>query len=73
MVGYFVPKGLNSLGVCINREEIWMKRLEEVKKYINENKKRPSNSDNNKNIKQLSSWVSIQIQNYKTKKQIKHK
>ena len=32
-----------------------------VKKYIDENKKRPSTVDNEKNIQQLGNWVSNQL------------
>ena len=49
-----------------NGNEIWMKKLEEVKKYIDENEKRPSCKD--KDTKLLSIWLIRQICNYKTKK-----
>jgi len=56
----------NSMGVLQNGEEIWMRRLEDVKWYIDENKKRPNSCDNkNKNIKRLGKWLSHQITNYK--------
>ena len=55
----------NSMGVLINNEEIWMKRLEEVKIYIDLNDKLPSYHDKIKNIKQLGRWLSHQIENYK--------
>ncbi len=60
----------NSFGILQNGEEIWMKRLEEVKLYIDLNNKRPSNSDKNSTIKQLGSWISTQQKNYKNRKQI---
>jgi hypothetical protein len=46
--------------------------LEEVKKYIDENGKRPSHYKNNKNKNEilLSNWLTRQIINYKIKKQI---
>jgi antitoxin component HigA of HigAB toxin-antitoxin module len=53
-----------------SNEESWIKRLEEVKKYIDENNKRPSNNDKNKDIKILGAWISNQQNNYKKKEQI---
>jgi superfamily II DNA or RNA helicase len=55
----------NSIGVLKNGEELWMKRLDEVKKYIDENKKRPTESNKNKDIKKLGKWLSHSQQNYK--------
>jgi hypothetical protein len=46
--------------------EIWMKRLDELKEYIYENNKRPSPSDN----KVLYGWFQNQLQIYKKKTQI---
>ena len=60
----------NSLGILQNREEIWLKRLEDVKLYIDTNNKRPSREDKNKEIKSLGKWLSYQNTNYKTKKHI---
>jgi hypothetical protein len=40
-------------------------KLNEVKIYINDNKKRPSSTDENKNIKTMGTWLSNQTQNYK--------
>ena len=54
----------------ISNEEIWLINLEKVKKYIDENDKRPSSTDKNKDIKQLGSWISNQMNKYKTKKGI---
>ena len=51
-------------------EENWIKRLEEVKQYIDVNGKRPSSIDKNKEIKQLGSWLLNQQQNYKKKLRI---
>ena len=53
----------------LSNEEQWNIKLEEVKKYIDENDKRPSNHDSNKEIKQLGTWISTQLQNYKKKSQ----
>ena len=60
----------NSIGILQNGQEIWLIRLEELKKYIDLNKKKPSIHDKNKEIKQLGRWISNQQQNYKIKKQI---
>ena len=60
----------DSLGKIMNGEELWMKRLEEVKKYIDENGKRPSCMSKNKSISSLGRWITTQNKNYKTKKEI---
>lgn len=44
--------------------ERWMERLEEVKKYIDENEKRPGLNDN----KKLNYWIQDQIKYYKKDK-----
>jgi hypothetical protein len=49
----------------LSDEEIWYLKLEQVKNYINENKKIPSQTDKDKNIKILGVWYSQQKQNYK--------
>jgi len=54
----------------MSSEEIWMKRLEEVTKYINKNQKRPIYKDKNIEVKQLGLWISNQIHNYKIKRHI---
>ena len=46
-------------------EEIWEDKLSKVKKYLNQNKKKPSGSDKDSKIKTLGTWISIQQQNYK--------
>jgi len=51
----------------LNGEEIWIKRLEDVKQYIDENGKRPSSENKDINIKQLGLWVINQINHYKYK------
>lgn len=50
--------------------DYWFQTLNEVINYINKKNKRPSNHDQDKEIKQLGNWIGIQKQNYKTKKQI---
>jgi len=54
----------------LSNEEIWYNNLNKVKDYINKNKKRPYDSDKNKEIKQLGSWLSNQQKKYKKKKEI---
>ena len=60
----------NSIGVLTNGEEIWKNKLERVKLYIDENNKRPSQCNKNKEIKNLGSWISHQIENYNKKEYI---
>ena len=51
-------------------KKIWYNNLNKVKEYIDKNKKRPSYSGKNKEIKQLGSWIGTQQNNYKYKKNI---
>ena len=51
----------------LSNEEIWFNTLEKVKKYINENNKRPSSVGKDYNIKILGCWINHQQNNYKTK------
>ena len=51
-------------------KNIWHNNLNKVKEYIDKNKKRPSYSGKNKEIKQLGSWIGTQQNNYKYKKNI---
>jgi hypothetical protein len=53
-----------------SNEKLWKLKLEWVKKYIDENKKRPSNSDKNKDVKTHAYWICDQLKNYKKKKKI---
>jgi len=53
-----------------SNEEEWNTKLEEVKKYIDKNKKKPSTRDKDIKIKQLSQWLSHQQNNYKKNKEI---
>jgi superfamily II DNA or RNA helicase len=48
----------------------WISKLNDVKNYINENNKLPTEYSKNENIKILGIWVSHQIQNYKNRKEI---
>jgi acyl carrier protein phosphodiesterase len=51
----------------LDNNTIWFNSLELVKSYIDKNKKRPSEKDKDKNVKQLGKWISHQKQNYKIK------
>ena len=55
-----------------NNEE-WQSNLNLIKKYIDENDKRPSECDKNRDIKTLGIWISNQQKNYKSKEQIMKK
>jgi superfamily II DNA or RNA helicase len=54
----------------LSNEDLWNNSLEIIKKYIDDNKKRPSANDKNKEIKSYSSWVSKQVLNYIRNKHI---
>jgi len=60
----------DKMGTLKNSEEIWLKKLEEVKKYIDENKELPSKYHANQNIKIWGNWISTQKANYKNKLKI---
>jgi superfamily II DNA or RNA helicase/antitoxin component HigA of HigAB toxin-antitoxin module len=51
----------------LSKEDIWNQNLEKVKKYIDNNNKKPSTEDSDKDIKQLGTWISNQLKNYKQK------
>jgi superfamily II DNA or RNA helicase len=57
----------DKLGVLQNGTEIWERKLELVKKYIDENHKKPPQYDKNKEIKILAYWIRNQQKNYKKK------
>ena len=59
----------NSLGILQNGEKIWTERLARIKKYIDENNKRPAESDKNIDIKSDGYWLSTQQKNYKKNEQ----
>jgi antitoxin component HigA of HigAB toxin-antitoxin module len=54
----------------MSNEEDWQSNLNLIKKYIDENDKRPSACDKNRDIKTLGQWISHQQTNYKSKEQI---
>ena len=49
----------------ISHEDNWFIYLEKVKKYIDDNNKRPSSQDKNEDIKKLGVWLTSQTNNYK--------
>jgi hypothetical protein len=51
----------------LSNEEIWYNNLIKIKEYIDENKKKPSETDKDKEIKQLGYWIGTQQTNYKKK------
>jgi antitoxin component HigA of HigAB toxin-antitoxin module len=56
--------GFIKVSIIESGEEQWMKKMEDVEKYINDNAKRPSSKDKNKNISKLGIWIQTQKQNY---------
>jgi hypothetical protein len=57
----------DSMGKITNCNDLWNMRLEEVKKYIDENGKRPSSESLNKDVKFLGGWILDQNKNYNKK------
>lgn len=47
-----------------SNEKAWYETLAEVKAYIDENNKSPSNIDTNSKIRKLARWISYQHKNY---------
>jgi superfamily II DNA or RNA helicase len=60
----------NSMGEIKNLEEIWNQRLQDLKKYIDENKKRPKKDKNNVIVKKLHYWMTNQYTNFKNNENI---
>jgi hypothetical protein len=54
----------------LSNEDSWINTLEKIKKYIDDNKKRPSNNDTNVKIKSYAKWIGTQQINYPKKEQI---
>ena len=52
------------VGIKEFRANSWTEKLNQVKQYIDVNKKPPSNSDKNKDVKQLGVWIGNQKKNY---------
>ena len=51
-------------------EQIWKNKLNEVKRYIDTNNKRPSTVDKNQEIKIIGIWLNVQKTNYDKNKYI---
>ena len=51
----------------ISNEDLWKQNLKEVKKYIDENKQKPSSKSKDKNIKFIGSWILTSQKNYSKK------
>ena len=47
-----------------SNEDLWIEMLSKVKIYIDNNKKRPSQQNEDKNIKKLGMWIQHQQNNY---------
>ena len=60
----------DNMGELLNGQEIWMNKLEEVKKYIDEHKQRPTKENKNKEIQRLGYYLHNQIKSYKNKTNI---
>jgi len=56
--------------IILDDEEKWKNTLDEVKKYIDINNKRPSTNDIDKYIIKLGEWLSYQIKKYKNNEYI---
>ena len=54
----------------LDNDIVWINTLDKAKKFINDNKKKPSTIDKNKEIKTLSLWLQTQKNNYKSKSYI---
>ena len=50
--------------VAIDLNENWELNLQRTKDYIDENNKRPSDNDKNRDIKSLGAWIGTQNKNY---------
>ena len=59
------------VGIKEFKQLTWTDKLKLVEDYIIEYSKRPSNSDKNKEIKQLGNWLLYQQTNYKNNKKIR--
>ena len=52
----------------ISKEEIWENKLKKLKEYIDTNKKRPTSTSKDKDIKNLCSWINTQQETYNGRK-----
>jgi hypothetical protein len=53
-----------------SNEDIWYDKLNQLKIYIQNHQKLPSNSDKDRNIKALAQWTQKQKENFQSHKQI---
>lgn len=53
--------------IKFNKDAIWYTNFEKYKNYIILNNKRPSQTDNDENIRRLEKWFTMQLNNYKNK------
>lgn len=60
----------DSMGRLLNGEDVWLRRLDDLIKYFDENNKSPSSADKNKFVKSLGNWKSRQHKIYKNKTDI---
>ena len=51
-----------------SNEDLWYDNFNNLKKYINENNKKPPSSSNNEYISRIGCWLITQIRNYKEEK-----
>jgi len=54
----------------ISNTELWNDKFDKVKKYIDDNNKKPLYSDKNNDIQTLALWIRTQQKNYRTKTEI---
>ena len=54
----------------LSNEEQWVNTLEKIKKYIDDNNKKPSLEDKDINIQRLGRWISVQMRHYPERKYI---
>jgi len=53
------------IGTCLNGGEMWMKRLEDLRTFLETEKRRPSHQSKNENERRIGVWLSNQLKNYK--------
>jgi hypothetical protein len=58
------PTEIEIIYICKN-ELVWIEKLESVKKYMNDNKKRPLDRDKDNKVIKLAAWINSQQQNHK--------
>ena len=66
----FINHHVYKLIFFLKNQVIWFTNLDQVKQFIDKNKKRPTTGSKNQDEKILGNWISSQSQNYKQKKDI---